>query len=127
MSAPFSAYLFLPGGFSATYYVTVHRKSRQYAYWTTHSRTLSPVSQPKRNALNRKHASKHSENERKRSEEEERRSERLSPPIANLVIDERDRDVKLLSFGGDEDAEPEPTTFKKKPIVRPDRECSRSR
>ncbi|EMD38986.1 hypothetical protein CERSUDRAFT_46786 [Gelatoporia subvermispora B] len=30
------------------------------------------------------------------------------------------KDVKLLSFGGDEGAEEEPVTFKKKPIVRPD-------
>ncbi|OCH86949.1 cyclophilin-like protein [Obba rivulosa] len=30
------------------------------------------------------------------------------------------KDVKLLSFGDDEGAEEEPTTFKKKPIVRPD-------
>ena len=35
------------------------------------------------------------------------------------------RDVKLLSFGADEgvEEEDEPTTFKKKPIVRPD--CKR--
>ena len=33
----------------------------------------------------------------------------------------RDRDVKLLSFGADEEAEEEPVVFKKKPIVRPDR------
>ena len=33
------------------------------------------------------------------------------------------RDVKLLSFGGDEDAEEEPVVFKKKSIVRPDRAC----
>lgn len=33
------------------------------------------------------------------------------------------RDVKLLSFGADEGGEEEePVTFKKKPIVRPDRE-----
>ena len=32
------------------------------------------------------------------------------------------RDVKLLSFGADEGGEEEePVTFKKKPIVRPDR------
>lgn len=30
--------------------------------------------------------------------------------------------MKLLSFGGDEDAEEEQVVFKKKPIVRPDRE-----
>ena len=31
------------------------------------------------------------------------------------------RDVKLLSFGEDEGGEEETVTFKKKPIVRPDR------
>ena len=31
------------------------------------------------------------------------------------------RDVKLLSFGEDEGGEEETMTFKKKPIVRPDR------
>lgn len=31
------------------------------------------------------------------------------------------RDVKLLSFGGDEEAEEEAVVFKKRPIVRPDR------
>ena len=36
------------------------------------------------------------------------------------------RDVKLLSFGGEEEAEEEPVVFKKKPIVRPDRESSRT-
>ncbi|OJT15371.1 Peptidyl-prolyl isomerase CWC27 [Trametes pubescens] len=30
------------------------------------------------------------------------------------------KDVKLLSFGGDEEADEEPVVFKKKPIVRPD-------
>ncbi len=29
--------------------------------------------------------------------------------------------MKLLSFGGDEEAEEEPVLIKKKPIVRPDR------
>ena len=37
-------------------------------------------------------------------------------------MNESCRDVKLLSFGGEEEAEEEPVVFKKKPIVRPDRE-----
>ena len=40
--------------------------------------------------------------------------------MANHML-ARHRDVKLLSFGGDEEAEEEPVVFKKKPIVRPDR------
>ena len=36
----------------------------------------------------------------------------------------RFRDVKLLSFGGEEEAEEEPVVFKKKPIVRPDCESA---
>lgn len=38
----------------------------------------------------------------------------------HVLMSDLSRDVKLLSFGDDEEAEEEIVTFKKKPIVRPD-------
>lgn len=41
--------------------------------------------------------------------------------LSIYIFIQRLRDIKLLSFGAEEGAEEEPVTFKKKPIVRPDR------
>ena len=65
--------------------------------------------------------------QREREEEQRRRGAKkcvtrsLDAPRCVADIWRACRDVKLLSFGGDEDAEEEPVVFKKKPIVRPDR------
>jgi hypothetical protein len=60
-------------------------------------------------------------NERRPSVDEVLKSESASVP--NIILLTGKRDVKLLSFGEDQDGEEEPVTFKKR-IARPDCKCT---
>ena len=84
--------------------------------------TSFPESQQPRNGPSNAPEKKTSVSERKPRGEREPKSQNLFMGVAYMIDWPTFRNVKLLSFGADEDAteQSEPVTFKKKAIVRPD-------